>query len=420
MQKEFRVKDFAIINAWGCNRGSEAMHSAICSYLNQHCPDLDITIYARDWIDLSRFKNVQVKPMIKIQNLCPNESKSKQEELRDQYVKDPSLLSQLVDNIFNHDLVISSPEYPYLGDLFPEDEIESLLNLALCKAKNIPFGILANSAGPFNNPERKEIRLNLFKDALFWTVREDLSFNYVKNFVAGTEFPNHLGADVAFAHPDRSPADFLPPWQNKDFYQALEFINSKPTIVVTLTDSDGYRRLDMTQELLKPSTYLSKVGRFLKHIVEKTGCQLMIFPHFYGKLEEQQVIQTVIEESGILSGISVLNPLLHTEAHLYLYKAAEFAVTFRYHPLVFAARSSCPFMAVSYQYKFDGVLKFFEDPCPVVTPFDSLDSWIQAFAVCWDNRDVTRQQIKNKLPSVLTSSRKHLDILLDVIKEGCD
>jgi hypothetical protein len=77
-------------------------------------------------------------------------------------------------------------------------------------------------------------------------------------------------------------------------------------------------------------------------------------------------------------------------------------------------------MAVSYQYKFDGVLKFFEDPCPVVTPFDSLDSWIQAFAVCWDNRDVTRQQIKNKLPSVLTSSRKHLDILLDVIKEGCD
>jgi len=411
-----------IVNGWGCNRGSEAMYSSILCYFNSiHC-QVETTIYIDDkWLDLTRHKKLKLKPWIRKDDLWS----SMPQKLRKFYVWMGLIWSNSLylpdESIMNHDFVFSAPDGPYFGDRrpFSDMEMQSLLQLAICHRKGIPFGILSTSSGPFLDKFRNTIRKPIFDKAEFWTFREPITVELVSNLNLNANVEQHMGGDVVFAHPKRRMEEFLDSASLEEFEQLLQLLKAKPFILVTVqADFKDYRPLHGSVVPFDSSSYVIKMAKLLQHVIDKTKCQLLITSHLYGDIEEQRLFREIISLTERQSEIRILNPLYNAEAQMFLYQYAEFAISNRYHPLIFASKAECPFLCISHQFKHDGLLKLFGKPGVKVTSIDSSEKWIKAFDENWINKDNIKQQISERLPDVVKSSKQHLEILGKHIKQA--
>ncbi|MCC5634382.1 polysaccharide pyruvyl transferase family protein [Nostoc sp. CHAB 5844] len=402
-----------VVNAWGANRGDEAMLSSLLCYLNSLNSDVKTTIYAHEWLDLDRHNNVEIKSWITPNDIFKRIPKYFRKLFLKSSLKWTELLRPITREIMNYDFVISSPAGPYFGSLYPNTELQCLLQLAFCKAKGIPFGILATSAGPFLEKRRNLIRKNIFDRGAFWTVRENISLKYLS--ALETKIEKYTGTDLVFAHPKRDLENFLTSGDLDEFEQLLNLLDRKSFIIVTLNKTP-FIGTDGNVVDFDALSYIPKMGTLLRHVIDSTNCQLIIFPHFYGDSTEQQLIKNLIKFVDRSSAIRTLNPFYNSEAQMYLYSKAEFAISHRYHPTIFAAKAECPFMCIRHQFKVDGMLSMFENPGPMVNTLDSSDKWIAAFNEAWETRDSIKQQIQKHLPNVIECSQKHFDILGSYIR----
>lgn len=307
-----------------------------------------------------------------------------------------------------HDFVLSAPAGPYIGDLRFRREPLCLLPLALCASKDIPFGIIATSAGPFAKGVRSRLRRRILSHARFWTLRESISGEHVKELSLPVEV--FQGGDLVFAHRDRPPDEFLDSYHEELYWQTENAMAERPTIAVTLNLSD-YTPLNGKPSVFSHEEYVQKAARLIKHVQAKTGCALMLFPHFYGSLEEQRLLLGVASAANLGNNLRILNPFFNAEAQMALYRKAVFAVSHRYHPTIFAVRAKCPFMCIRHQFKVDGLMKQLGDPGLVVTSSDSVEKWIVAFDQAWDERVAIGRAIDAHLGEMVRSSKRHLEIL---------
>jgi len=405
-----------IVNAWGWNRGDEAMLSSLICHLQAKHSDVEITVYSREDLDLARFgvrgepwltespvlTRLVTKAIRRIPGYLDAQARLAQARLR---LTLP--LWARKTNVLRHDFVISSPAGPYLGDLYPKTEGCCLTPLAICAKRGTPFGILAVSCGPFHKECLNPLRRMVFSRARFWTVREDISREHLERLDLAC--PKHCGGDLAFAHPDRDPGQFLEEGQ-RETYQTAENLLRNGAIVLTLSHTAHMAPGAKTQPF-DPVGYARKTGRLLKHVLEKTGRQILVFPHFYGSAQEQKNIRGVIGATGSDGRIHVLAPDLNAEAQMRLYSQAAFCISHRYHPTIFALRAGRPCLCMRHQFKAEGMLAMFGDPGAVVRTTDSAEDWIRAFDETWENRDAIARQIQERLPAVRASSLKHLEIL---------
>ena len=402
-----------IVNAWGTNRGDEAMLSSLLCHLRAKHPNARVTIYSRGTLDLQRF-SITLRPWISEDQLFPKFIKFPiSTKVRPVIQRFGLYLKTAFPRItqsrtsLNHDCVISSPAGPYLGDIYPVTEPSCLAHLALCTAKRIPYGILGVSCGPFRGHFWNKLRKAILSRASFWTVREDISYKHLLSL--GLQCEIYSGSDVVFAHPDREPANFLTDC-DADAYNRASNNLERATIIVTL-NTTPYLTPDRKRVPFDAREYARKMGRLLAHVASLTKCQLIIFPHFYQNARELRNIHDVIEASGCKPSIKVLDPKLNAEAQMHLYKKAVFCVSHRYHPTIFAFRAGCPCLCIRHQFKADGLLQMFDDPGPVVKTTDSVEHWINSFGEAWRDRDAMALQIRDHLPGVQISARKHYEEL---------
>lgn len=412
--------DIGIVNAWGANRGDEAMLSSILCHLRAKYPNVQVTVYSRGTLDLVRF-GITLRPWIAEDQLFP---KFLQFPV-------PSIVSPVIRRIalywtttfprvkrastsLNHDCVISSPAGPYLGDMYPVTEPSCLAHLALCTAQGIPYGILGVSCGPFGGHLWNKLRKPILAHASFWTVREDISYEHLLSL--GLQCGIYSGSDVVFAHPDREPANFLTDSDAEAYHHASNSLE-RAAIIVTL-NTTPYLTPNRKRIPFDAREYAQKMGRLLAHVAGVTKCQIIIFPHFYGNARELRNIHDVIETSGCEPSIRVLDPRLNAEAQMHLYKKAVFCISHRYHPTIFAFRAGCPCLCIRHQFKADGLLKMFGDPGPVVKTTDSVEHWINSFSEAWRERDAMALQIRDFLPRVQVSASKHYEALDKFIAES--
>lgn len=397
-----------VVNAWGCNRGDEAMLSSLLCYFNSLNSNIETTIHAHRWLDLGRHGSVEINSWI-----TPNELFRKiPRKLRKPYLElilnRPELLKSVTEDIMQYDFVISSPAGPYLGSLYPNTESQCLLQLAICQAKGIPFGILATSAGPFLEKGRNSTRNRIFDKGMFWTVRENISSKHLSDL--GTTIQKHAGSDLVFAHPKRDLEKHLTSADLEEVELLLSVLDRKPFVIVTLNKTP-FIGTDGRKINFDASSYVPKMGMLLRHVIDSTGCQVIVFPHFYGDSMEQKLIKDLVSFVNRPSEIRTLNPFYNSEVQMYLYSKAEFAISHRYHPTIFAAKAECPFMCIRHQFKVDGMLSMFDNPGPVVSTLDSGKEWIASFDESWKMKSQIKQQIQKHLPEVVRLSKKHLDVL---------
>lgn len=399
-----------IVNAFGGNRGDEAMLCALVEFLQSTFAGVEITIYAKGALDLT-YQRVDVTrpPRARIALAKVSYRLARLEE--SWRLSKPSRLQGRVSGLREHDFIISAPAGPYLGDLNRRSNFAALLPLACAQAAGTPFGIVGTSSGPFVNARWNRLRRRVLSQAEFWSVREPQSASHIETLELG--IPVLRGADLVFGHPIKAP-DELSAWGDPNFDREREHLQrlreNGPVIAVTLNKTD-YLRTDGRKQAFDFADYVSRMQGLLAHVLNKTGGHVVLFPHFYGEDRQEQRTLAALRARFAGERVSILHPYLNSQAQRSLYRLADFALSHRYHPTIFAITAGCPFLCIRHQFKTDGMLGLFDDPGPVVKTDDSLQQWKQAFDEAWSDRNAIRAQIQEKLPDVERLSRVHYDAL---------
>ena len=402
----------AIVNVWGSNRGDEAMISSLLCHLEERCHDVEL--YARGALDIARFK-AKVFPWI-TERAVSSSKLIRWIAYQTNHYFGKQLFSLMdyrmarnahLNNLYEYDFVISSPAGPYLGDMYPGTEHKCLLPLHICSKRNIPYGILAVSCGPFVESKLKTIRNGVFEKASFWTVRENISYEHLKSLNLSCD--RYSGSDLVFAHPYRPSSHFVPDALENEYSE--EMIRFEVPSIIVVLNQTPYFTIQGSNIPFDKSSYGVKMGELLTHVHAMTGCELVIFPHFYGNKLEMQNINNVILNSKCADHIRVLNPKYNSEMQMSLYKKASFCISHRYHPTIFSIKASCPFFCIRHQFKVDGLLERFAAVAPDIRTCDPVSRWKLGFKNSWDNRGVIKKAIDAHLPDYKNESLGHLAVL---------
>jgi polysaccharide pyruvyl transferase WcaK-like protein len=406
-----RPLDVGIVNAFGGNRGDEAMLRALVNWLQAAYPGIRLTLYANSPVDLSADR-LQVRPWPTLHVPLRKTSYRLHALAQRWLLERPARLRRADSGLGDHDFVLSAPAGPYFGDLNRRSNFATLLPLAIAAAKGIPFGIVATSAGPFRDATWNRLRRQILNRARFWTVREPHSAAHLRKLKL--EIDCRTGADLVFAAPVPAPELHRP--HDANFQRELEHFQqlskSGPLIIATLNKTN-YLSPDGTRHLLDFDEYVSRMERLLAHALARTQGHIVLFPHFYGEdRTEQNILSAVCGRlAGCANRLSILHPYLDCDAQRSLYRLADFVISHRYHPTIFALAAECPCLCIRHQFKVDGMLQMLGDPGPVVRTDDALESWLTAFDDAWTRRDEIRNQIRTRLPQVVQAAQVHSAVL---------
>lgn len=399
-----------IVNAFGANRGDEAMLRALVHFLRDSFTGVEITIYAKGQFDFSPEQlHVVDWPHADVPGRRWSYRLGRAAEKW--LLAKPSRLPPRTTGLMEHDFILSAPAGPYFGDLNRRSNFAALLPLAVAQTRGIPFGIVGTSAGPFSNERWNRHRRTVLSHAQFWSIREPISMSHVESLDLGIDVVS--AADLVFGHPARALEDLADSGdanlhREREHFEQLA--KSGPIIAVTLNKT-GYLKSDGSKEIFDADEYVLRARRLLGHVLTKTGGHVVLFPHFYGEDRTEQRLLTAVSThlARDKGRVSVLHPYLNCEAQQALYGLADFAVSHRYHPTIFAINAGCPFLCIRHQFKTDGMLGLFDDPGPVVRTDDTTGRWIEAFDEAWMNRESIRTQLCDRLPHVQRLSQANYD-----------
>lgn len=401
-------KRITLVNAWGLNRGDEAMISSLlCNWAKWESPP-EVRIYTCQELDLGRFE-VDIRPAVRLKHSSPHLWVRRYNGVK------ASIASALgrpaprsVYDFEGCDLVLFTPAGPTIGDLYARStELDALLPLRAAAGQGIPFGLLATSSGPFHSKVRNMVRRGVLRAGKFWTLREQRSYEYVK----GLNVPNievSWGADVVFAHPNRELDEFVPQDQREAFDSLLSRMSQGPSIVASLNRTDHLAASGERIKFDEPSYIRSIIGLFGEAIRE-VDARIFVVPHFYGDPGEMKMLQAIAAAPELANRVEVVDPAFNAEMQIRLYSGADFVISHRYHPTIFAVRAAVPFFCIRHQFKVEGMLDMFGSPGPVVRSSDAPERWPDAFREAWRNRDQIRAAVQAKLPEVVSKANYHLD-----------
>ena len=417
----------AIVNAFGENRGDEAMLSSLCIALREKYQAAQIDILSKGWLDLRRF-GVEVHTSTPWPNSVPVDRKLMTRLVRRlngswrETGTLPDNLKRLDWSRFSkldqYDFVISSPAGPYFGDYVSgagksKSAFEPLAPLAYCARTGIPFGILATSGGPFLDTKSNISRIAVLSAANFWTLREKTSYEHVTALLGNERV--YLSGDLVFAHPKRNVSEFVHNCDRADFDSVLDTFQKTQPIIFTL-NATSYEDDQGRVIPFKRSEYIAKMTNLIDHAIEKTGKEVWLFPHFYGRPMELQVMLPVREASRHSRRVHILSPIFNSEIKMHLYTAAGFVVSNRYHPTIFAINSGCPFLCISNHFKVQSLLKMtnLNIGRAVRTP-DDLNIWKEGFDQAWTSRQDLAAAILDKVPTIRAAAGRNFEILFGAL-----
>ena len=288
------LKSIGIVNAFGGNRGDEAMLAILVQHLNARYPEMAVTLYAHKWVHLDGL-DVTLKVMGNRLRTRPHRIISR--------IKPWRTLRRVIagnersfDDVFDHNFIISAPAGPYFGDLYQSSEDAKLIPLAIAARKNIPFCILATSAGPYSNRRLNKWRRHVLNSARFWTVREGVSFRQLHKLSLSTEISEVT--DLVFAKSYPSINEMVPHLHRSEYRSVIDMVKSCPTILVTLNITKHMDACKGTTDF-NIESYIGDVVRLLIHVRENTGAQILLIPHFYGDLVELRMFSAIQSNSAL-------------------------------------------------------------------------------------------------------------------------
>jgi len=244
--------------------------------------------------------------------------------------------------IKNADLVVScGGGYMQCRNLrsYLVDFILHFVQLEIAYIQKKKYIIFAQTVGPFSDITRKIVS-PIMDHSLGILAREEISFEYAKKNFSNPH--TILTGDIAFLLNEKKNESVV--------------VSNKTNIGVTVRNWHFPNQHD--REKLKKK-YFDSMVKFIEAVVKKYDADVYIMPQVIGPgLDNDLLISEAIKNSvECKNNVFVVRKDLSPGEIKYLYSKMDYFVGTRMHSNIFALSESVPCLAISYDYKTDGIMR---------------------------------------------------------------
>lgn len=299
----------------------------------------------------------------------------------------------------NSEVIIAGLDDSFTTLYGPFPILSNLYSVFLGKLLRKKVVLYASSIGPFNSVVYKKLGKYIVDMADLVTLREDLSFNYLKKI--GVRNKNvYVTSDLAFA---LKPI----PTESTQKIMAEESIDSKPLIGVSLSQVISHWAFPNEKDPDKKyRNFVHVISKVLDNLSEKIGGTVVFIPQSFGpdRLNDDRIVHRDIFNSlKNKDKAKLLERELSPEELRGISGQLDLFISARTHAIISAAIMHTPFLAFSYaSFKTHGIIGRMiqcEDLVYDITNLDThmlLDKLLQT----WNNRTNIRQELEFKVAPI--------------------
>jgi polysaccharide pyruvyl transferase WcaK-like protein len=410
-------KSIAIINAWGTNRGDEAMQRALIYSLHRIFPEIKIHVFVNSQIDLPDTVSLHKWGDLPVYHLASWVA-AKKLSVRTFYrlIRGSSQRiterRHIINVLKSCNVIVSGPAGPYIGELYPETEPFCLSSIKLADFYQKPCVIAATSAGPFAKPLKNAMRRAALNKVLWWTLRDPISFDAARS-LALANIELELCGDLVFSYDTVSEDHCESLYERAETSVLFQFLQ-QPTIGVTVNTTSYIDNAGVKHHINR-TEYVISFANFLQAVVRYTNSQLLFFPHHYGTSDEMRLIREIVNLLPANTQVRILSPYLSSDCQQMITSRLTMYISHRYHPTIFALHQTRPVFCITHQFKTVGLLKLFDYPVAMPNTLTPVDMWFPAFKDVWDDRDIITRHIQQKLPEIQARARRTIERLVHTL-----
>jgi polysaccharide pyruvyl transferase WcaK-like protein len=415
-----RVKKILIVNAWGGNRGDEAMINTLFRLIKASFPEVLVDLLSfRDEIldvdsDISQISDrvgiyyySSLTPVLrKLVGFLERIKLPKRGALIETFLRVIRFFS-ILDLAFmkKYDLIISAPQGPTISDIYTT-KIKTVYPLSYASRFKVPYVILGVSMGPFDPKTKDDLYVyNVLSNAAKIVVREDISLNYVKE-----KYPklNNITSAIDLVY-----ADLLTNGKReteKNNISDFVISNVRPLVGACISMTPART----PKNLFDKDEYIQQMSSFFDYVIEQTGGQIVLFPHLDFDMPH---LRDIIQRSSFKERFSILPPNIDSDGQQDILRSLDFFISSRYHPTIFAIKAELPIMCIINQFKTEGMLNKLSLTLPVCWQDESLEDLKKTFLACWVKRDEIKASIKTALYTAKKEAEKYKNVLNELSKE---
>ncbi len=399
------------------NRGVQALVIPTIEQLRQRQQNLEIQVltdapdYDRTWLEPYNVRTVnnQRVRMLRI-------SQSRFQKFRLPLSRFYEPLTPTAYQAFKQNIRDASVMIVSGGDIFGSDygyaSIAShLLQLELALDAGIPVVFLAHSIGPFKTERESEYWLNVAQRSTLITVREKLSYDYVRSLGISEDLVK-LTADPAFL--------LTPSPCASNLLSSLGITNDKPVVAIAPSQSiTKYAGLQAYKQ------HLEAWRQVIKTILDELDAQVLIIPHvqYEGNDKDDRIIA-----NNLLRSLN-FDPRVHlvgiegsASEFKGLISQCDLVVAERMHAAIAGLSSGICTVAVGYSVKAEGIMTDLLGTESVqnglLIPIQQfLDSELACGKVlkAWNNRHEVNTKLKIALPQINHKSVTNFDLISTIL-----
>ena len=326
-----------IANAWGSNRGDEAMLNALYRVIEKVWigAQVDVAPFRDEGLDIERDMRVlrrriglnhYIEVPRALEWLLPEKPEQRLSENWPidfhHSLKHCCVASQI-------DFVIHAPQGPSIGDLY-HIKADVLRVLDAARSVATPYAIVGVSMGPFNDRDNPgDTTFEVLQNARGIIVREDISYNHVRQRYPGLT-NLHSAIDVVFSYPLPRFSDVE---QEVLSHRGLVDWLDGGTIgtCISLTPAKDPRNP------FDSGHHLAAFSAFLYDVLRDTGRRILLFSHIRQDLPAlRQIVANAPEPDRIrIFRLKWIRRYSAPQSD-----AWNFFITTRYHPTIFALQSN--------------------------------------------------------------------------------
>ena len=400
-----------IANAWGSNRGDEAMLNTLHGLIARAWPGahVDVAPFRDEALHIQPQMNVLrrrigVNHYIERPRLLERAIRTRRgsKAFKDVLNRFPRVWRAALRRfVGQYHFVIHAPQGPSIGDLYPiKNDILRILDVA--REAGTRYGIVGVSMGPFSNgTEEEDLTFDVLRHAEGIILREDISLDYVQQ-----RYPAlrnlHSAIDIVFSSPPPVREDIIPHIvAHGDLLDWLdgETIGACISLTPARHPNNAFDR----------DAYVATFSALVDHVLRTTGRRVLLFSHITHDLPS---LRRIVENAGEPGRVRIFPPELDSTVQRGAIGQLGFFISTRYHPTIFAVQSQIPFFCVKNQFKVDGMLAKI-GLADVPSCWQDADAALQrrAFDESWARRDHVRAQLGPAARRAAEWGRIYLDWL---------
>jgi polysaccharide pyruvyl transferase WcaK-like protein len=403
---------FLVVNAWGNNRGDEALIDSFLSLINEIAPasEIDITPIALEyrephtnfgqnvrWLK-NRIGSFYLSPLaFRLYNMVP--SNILNDDKKGWYLT--RIFQEFAHFHFPHlrwlrkyDMIFFCPQGQVISSVhrlrFP-----GIYPLMAADHLGIPFAIVGVSVGPFEDSGdafSKSVE-RVLSNAKQILVREKFSEEHLKNCFPGLGNISR-SVDIVFSK-FRKQRSFPP--EKSEMYS--EFLSRLPDDVIGINVS--LSPASERGEKLDINAYRNKMVSFFDKIIDYTGRDLVAFRHID---RDGPFLLDVISAMKNSRNVHLLPFDLGYKYHVDMISRLDFMVSTRYHPSIFAIVGGTPFMAIMQHFKVQGMLAEIGLENNACWQDEDADAYFRLFQQCYENRQKLKENVEKSCEVALAKS----------------